>query len=231
MPTTRHDLLSLITSRHSKRAFLERAVPRSVLTDVLEAAGHAPSSRNTQLWQVEVVAGSARETLTHKLCEAFDRGDPPRPDCAGRPRTLEPRIEERTRDADAGVLRARGADGTADPGPAARRELLRDNLRFYGAPVAMVFHLPDNAVSGTFLEMGFFVQNVMLGLVARGLGSCPQFSPARYADVLRTALGIGKDRLVVCCLAAGYVDEAAPVNRFVPRRARLEEYTRWHGWA
>ncbi|MEU1303018.1 nitroreductase family protein, partial [Streptomyces shenzhenensis] len=74
------DGLSLITSRHCKRAFLDRAVPRDALAEILLAAGHAPSSRNTQMWQVTVVTGGALKTLVDALCEAFDRGDPPRPD-------------------------------------------------------------------------------------------------------------------------------------------------------
>ncbi|MER5341358.1 MULTISPECIES: nitroreductase [Streptomyces] len=218
------DGLSLITSRHCTRAFLDRVVPREVLAEVLLAASHAPSSRNTQMWQVTVVTGSALEALVAALCESFDRGDPPRPDYAHRPPSLDDAVERRAGHAASGALLAKGY---AAPDHAAARAHLRDNLRFYGAPTALVCHLPGNAVPGTFLEMGFFLQNVMLGLVAGGLGSCPQFSVAGYGDVLRLKLGIDADRLVVCTLAVGYADEAAPVNRFVPRRVGLEEYVQW----
>ncbi|KIZ16021.1 nitroreductase [Streptomyces natalensis] len=221
------DVLSAMTSRHCKRAFLDRAVPRALLAEVLLAAGHAPSSRNTQLWQATVVSGSALEALVAALCAAFDGGEAPHLEYPGRPPELGEDVERRARDAGSGVLRARG---TAVSDARARRALLRDNLRFYGAPVALICHLPRTAVAGTFLEMGFFLQNVMLGLVAHGLGSCPQASVAGYADILRKELGIGTDRLIVCTLAVGYPDEAAPVNRFVPQRAGLEEFTQWHGW-
>src|ERR671931_128864 len=89
-----------------------------------------------------------------------------------------------------------------------RSEFERRNLRFYGATVAMIFHLPRNAVHGTFLEMGFFLQNVMLGLVSCGLGSCPQYSVTRYSAVIRDFLGLGAERLVVASLSVGYVDES-----------------------
>ncbi len=39
---TVYDGLSLIASRHCKRAFLDRTVPRDVLAEVLLAAGQAP---------------------------------------------------------------------------------------------------------------------------------------------------------------------------------------------
>jgi len=67
----------------------------------------------------------------------------------------------------------------------------------------------------------------MLGLVASGLGSCPQYSVAGYPDIVREQLELG-DRVVVCSLAVGYPDPAAPVNAYAPDRARLADYTRWH---
>ncbi|MER6524046.1 nitroreductase [Streptomyces sp. NPDC001508] len=218
------DGLSLITARHCKRAFLDQVVPKDDLAEVFLAAGHAPSSRNTQMWQVTVVTGGTLKALVDALCEAFDRGDPPRPDCAGRPASLDEAVERRAEQAVTGVLSAKGHTVWDR---AAARAHLRDNLRFYGAPTALVCDLPRNAVPGTFLELGLFLQNIMLALVARGLGSCPQFSVAGYGDVLRAHLGIPPDRLVVCTMAVGYADETAPVNRFVPRRAGLEEYVQW----
>jgi nitroreductase len=219
-----NDLLSIITARHCKRAFLDRPVPREILEEVLRAAAYAPSTRNGQPWAVAVLLGAAREALARKLCDLFDRDVPMKMDYASRPAELPPVHEERARAASAGV---HAAKGIARDDAAGRRNHLRDNLRFYGAPVAMIFHLPANAVPGTFLEMGFFVQNVLLGLVAKGLAGCPQASVTGYSDALREFLGLGTDRIIVCGLSAGYADETAPVNAFAPERAPLEEYTQW----
>lgn len=170
--------------------------------------------------------GATRDALTRRLCEDFDRGLPLSPDYVNRPALMEAAWEERARQAGAGVLQAKGI---APDDKAGRQAHLRDNMRFYSAPVELIFHLPKTAAPGNFLEMGFFIQNVMLGLVACGLASCPQYSIAGYADTIRQHLGMGSDRLIVCGLAVGYADETAPVNTFVPPRAALEEYTRWYG--
>jgi nitroreductase len=217
--------LSVITSRHCKRAFLDRPVPRETLERVLSAAGHAPSPRNTQFWQVAVVTGEARAEISRQLRRAADSAQQYEPDYANRPTPMGELPEQRAVAWGVGYY---GALGIARADKIGRRAVERRNLRFYDAPVAMVFHLPATAVAGTFLEMGFFVQNVMLGLVASGLGSCPQYSVARYGDVLRDALGLGADRLIVCTLCVGYVDESDPINAFYPERAPLAEYTRWH---
>jgi nitroreductase len=218
------DFLSIITARHCKRAFLDRPVPRQTLEEVLRAAAHAPSTRNGEPWSVAVLMGGAKEALARRLCELFDRDVPMKMDYESRPAELPPSHLQRAAAASAGV---HAAKGIAQDDKAGRRRHLRDNLRFYGAPVAMIFHLAANAAPGTFLEMGLFLQNVMLGLVARGLGSCPQASVAGYSDAIREHLGFGPDRLIVCGMSVGWVDPAAPVNGFVPERASLAEYTQW----
>jgi nitroreductase len=200
-------------------------VPRDLLENVLRAAAHAPSTRNGQPWQVAVVTEQRKDVLARRLCAEFDRGVAPRPDFEYRPSGGDRTSNARAREASTGVLLAKGY-GEADR--AARRAHQRDNLGFYDAPVEMIFHLPIDAMPGQFLEMGFFLQNVMLALVARGLGSCPQFSVAGYPDVIRAELELGADRLVVCGLAVGYPDESVPVNRFTPSRAELTDYVQWH---
>ena len=218
------DVLSAITARHCKRAYLDRPVPQELLREVLAAAAHAPSTRNAQPWQVVVLSGASRMRLVDRLCAAFDADVAARPDYVNRRPSSDPRELERAERAGRGLLEARGI---ARDDQQARRANQRVNFQFHGAPVAMILHLPADAVAGTFLEMGFFLQNVMVGLVARGLGSCPQFSVAGYSDCIRSELGLGADRLIVCSLAVGYPDPQAPVNAFVPERADLAAYTRW----
>jgi nitroreductase len=218
------NFLTIITARHCKRAFLDRTVPRTLLEGVLRAAAHAPSTRNGQPWAVAVLLGEAKEALARRLCALFDGDAPMQMDYASRPAELPAAHQDRAAAASAGV---HAAKGIARDDQAGRRAHLRDNLRFYGAPAALIFHLPSNAAPGTFLEMGFFVQNVMLGLVACGLGSCPQASVTGYSDAIREHLGLGPDRLIVCGMSVGYPDESAPVNRFAPERAPLSDFTEW----
>ncbi len=217
-------VLEVMTERHCKRAFLDRQVPREDLRRVIRAAAHAPSSRNTQSWRVEILAGDARNRLSRRLCDTFDAGIAPAPDYVNRPAEMSPSHAERARRAGAELFAAKGI---ARDDLLARRLHDRDNLRFYGAPVAMIFHVPGNAEAGTFLDMGMFVQNIMLGLVSFGLGSCPQYSVAGYGFIIREQLELASDRVVVCGLAVGYPDRDAPVNRFYPARAPLEEYSNW----
>ncbi|MGH3345017.1 MAG: nitroreductase [Carbonactinosporaceae bacterium] len=219
------DFLPVIAARHCVRAFQDRPVPVETLTDVLRAAANAPSTRNIQPWHVEVLVGPARDALAKRLCEAFDARHPTKHDYVNRPVELDKVAQRRSAAFGTGIY---GVKGIARDDQEARHLHIRDNFRFFDAPVEMIFHLPGNAVAGTFLEMGLFLQNVLVGLVAAGLGSCPQYSVAGYSDVIRECLGLTPDRLIVCGLAVGHPDGSAPVNTFYPERAALHEYVRWH---
>ncbi|HWL89116.1 MAG TPA: nitroreductase [Polyangiaceae bacterium] len=217
----------IVEARHCKRAYLDQPVPREILVQVLRSAAHAPSTRNGQPWRVAVLSGAARDALSRVLCAEFDGGVAPAPDYGNRPPVLDPDAEVRAAQAAEGLFEVKGiARGDA----VARRAHQRGNMQFHGAPVEMIFHLPKGSPPGSFLETGFFLQNVMLGLVASGLGSCPQFSVAGYADAIRKHLGL-EGRLVVCGLAVGYPERSAAVNRFFPPRASVDEYVTWHDQA
>src|SRR3954471_13351330 len=136
------DVLSAITARHCKRAYLDRPVPQTLLHDVLAAAAHAPSTRNAQPWRVVVLSGAATMRLANRLCAAFDADAPARPDYANRCPNPDPCEAERAERAGRGLLEARGI---ARDDQRARRDNLRRNFQFHGAPVAMILHLPADA--------------------------------------------------------------------------------------
>jgi hypothetical protein len=61
-----------ITSRMSARAFTQQAVPRELITEILQVASRAPSGTNTQPWKVYVLQGATRDALVDKVCAAHD---------------------------------------------------------------------------------------------------------------------------------------------------------------
>lgn len=216
-------LLELMHQRHCKRAFLPDPVPRDVLARILTAAAQAPSSKNTQPWGVAVIQGPALQAFSQHLCALFDAQTPQVPDYAYFPDPWPAGFLERARACGYGLFELKGIDRRDRP---ARRAHDRENFTFFGAPACLIFHLPAQAERGSFLDLGFLMQNLMLGLVAFGLASCPQFSVAGYPDAIRDFLGL-EERLIVCGMAIGYPDPAAEVNTYVPERLPLEAFVQW----
>ena len=79
------NFLNVIAARHCQRAFLEESVSNDILKTILTTAANAPSGKNTQPWQVEVISGSKLRVLSERLCELFDSKTPPTPDYAYNP--------------------------------------------------------------------------------------------------------------------------------------------------
>jgi nitroreductase len=76
--------------------------------------------------------------------------------------------------------------------------------------------------------MGMFIENVALAALGHGLATCPQVALAEYPDVVRRILKVPDTRHVVCGMALGYADSAAPVNNYRTVREPVTAFTTWH---
>ena len=218
------EFLSVLHARHCQRAFLDKTVERDVIESVLLAAGQAPSGKNSQPWKVTVATGVRRDMLSEALCAAFDAGEKGKADYKYSLLPPPDQWMDRARACGYALFDLKGIERDDYE---ARKAHGRENFTFFGAPVAMIFHLPRGAERGNFLDVGMFMQSVMLGLAAHGLGSCPQFSVAEYANIVRESLGLAEDRCIVAGMSVGWPDLEAKVNTFVPGRLPLDHYVSW----
>ncbi len=61
---------TVIRSRKATRAFLTEEVQKSIVMEMLDIARTAPSTFNTQPWQVHVLTGKAKNALSEALVRA-----------------------------------------------------------------------------------------------------------------------------------------------------------------
>ena len=76
---------------------------------------------------------------------------------------------------------------------------------------------------GDSLGVGMFLRTFLLGLTARGLGSCVQMLIAGFPHVVREVLSIPAEYQVLCGLAIGYPVEHFPANNLEVARKPVEE--------
>ncbi len=218
------ELIEAMRGRHAVRAYLDRPVARETVEAILEAARFAPSGVNSQPWQVVVTAGEAKRRLGERLAAARRAGEPPRPDYDYYPRRWREPYRSRRK---ACGLALYGALGIARDDRERQMEAWCANYHFFGAPVGLIFHMDRDLATGSFLDMGMFMQNVMLAARAHGLGTCPQASLAEYPDLVRAELDLDEDRIIVCGMALGHEDTAAAVNRYRLEREPVTAFTRF----
>jgi nitroreductase len=217
-----------ITSRRSVRAFLPTPVPRSVIAAILDAAARAPSGTNMQPWRGYVLVGAARDELCAAVQAVFDAQEPGHrhevqyyPD-----EFFEPYLSRRRKVG----WDLYGLLGIGRGQPAKMQAQHRRNFQFFDAPVGMVFTIHRGLATGSWLDYGMFLENIMIAARARGLDTCAQAAWTHYHKVIRPVLGLRPEEVVVCGMALGHADPDAPENRLMTERATSDQFMDWRGF-
>jgi nitroreductase len=181
------DVLEAMRSRKSTRAYLDTPVARETVEAVLDAARWAPSGVNIQPWRVAVVTGSTKERISTDLFAARESRQPEKPDYAYYPAQWEEPYKSRRK---ASGLALYAALKISKDDTFARLKAWNNNYRFFGAPVGLLFFVDRALSQGAWVDMGMFIENVMLAARAHGLDTCPQASMAEYPEIVRRILNV-----------------------------------------
>ena len=212
-----------ITSRRSVRAFLPDPVDEKAVREILEVSSRAPSGTNMQPWKVYVTTGAAKQRVSDAILNSGIRAEKIvwdeykyYPD-----QFFEPYLTRR-RTVGFGLYSALGIG---------RREVERmreqhdRNFVFFDAPVGMIFTIDRRLNQGSWIDLGMFLENIMIAARGRGLHTCPQAAFAPYHRQIRPVLGLPDEEVVVCGMALGYEDTSKPENNFRTERAPVDEFT------
>lgn len=214
-----------IRRRHSCRAFLERKVETAKIERILRLASRAPSGANTQPWRVAVVTGQPRLAIARKIEAAFRAGNRGKCDYQYYPVQWSEPFKSR-RFACGNQLYS--ALGIRHDDQHRRLEQWIENYRSFGAPVVLYFFMESHLEAGSYMDLGMFIQSVMLVAEEEGLATCAQQALAEYPEIVKQELGIGDGFVLLCGMALGYEDTSAPVNQYRTPRAELEEFAAFY---
>lgn len=214
--------LEAMHARRSIREFEAELVPADIIKQLVEAVGRAPSSKNTQPWRLYLVQGAALEALRADYLAAFEAGKPGKPGYQYSPNPLPEAWAARAKEVGIGIFKHKGIGRDEME---KRRAHDRENFAFFGAKQVFFLGTQENAYSyGTFLDCGFVLDNLMLGLTSLGYGSCPQFSVMIYPDLLKKHIPNSTDTLFIAGLPFGRAKASSHVNQFQPPREPVEKW-------
>jgi nitroreductase len=220
-----------ISSRMSVRAFTAQPVPRGEIEEILAVASRAPSGTNCQPWRVYVLTGRSRDGLVEKVCAAHNamRSDPA---VAAQyteeydyypQKWISPYIDRR-RENGWGLYGLLGI-GKADKDKMHVQH--QRNFRFFDAPVGLMFTVDRVMGRGSLMDLGSFMQNIMVAARGRGLHTCPQAAWNGFHSIVMPHIGAGENEMLACGMSLGYADTAALVNTFHTPRVPVQEFTQW----
>lgn len=212
----------IVRRRYSCRAFTGEGLQGETVERLLAMAQQAPSWCNVQPWHVYVVSGQAVAQLSARL--------------------LAP-AESLTQDYDieipkeyTGVFKdRRQASGLAlyksvgiERGQNEKRlQQHLDNYRFFGAPHVAVITCDLSLGPYAYVDTGVYMSHFTLAAASLGIDTIAQASIAGRAGVVRSALDIPQEQVIVGAISFGYGAGDHPANAFRTTRAGKEESSTW----
>jgi nitroreductase len=203
-----YDLDQTIRERRSVRGFLPKPVPRDLLEEVLGLAQHAPSNCNVQPWRVYVASGEVVEKLRSGLVEAIT---------AGEPSVMAAPVDEffggyREKQI-ACAVELYGKMGIERGDRTGRFNASLRNFEFFDAPHVAYVCMAKSFGIGVALDVGMYVQTLMLAMQSRGISSCAQAALRAFPELAAEHLAIPDDEQILCGLSFGYEDTDVPANQ------------------
>lgn len=212
LPTTSPASMSLeqaILERRSVRGFLPQSVPQDILEKVFALAQHAPSNCNIQPWHAYVASGATRDELRQRMSGSAMQGKPVNPD-----HEHLPNFE--------GIYRKRQVDcavelynnmGIARDDKMGRMKATLRNFELFDAPHVVFIGMDKKFGITVALDVGMYVQTLMLTMAAHGIASCAQGSMRYYPDDVREVFGLPDSMGILLGISFGYEDPSIPANR------------------
>ncbi len=218
-PSKAMDVETAIRTRRSVRGFTSQAVPPETLRYVFELAQMAPSNCNVQPWRVYVASGATRDRIRSAMIEQAKLGTPSNSDFEYSDRFEEP--YRKLQIACAVALFSEMGIGRDDK-PGRMRAMIR-NFELFDAPHVAFLCMNKKFKEPVALDVGIYLQTLMLAMTANGIACCPQGSMRSYPNIVRHEFGISADIGILAGLSFGYEDTSVDANRTRIDRSSLEE--------
>lgn len=212
------NLSDAIKQRRSVRAYKKQAVDAALIERIFLQAQDSPSNCNTQPWHVVVVSGDARDNIEKAMVSDIMAGKAPTPHFTPGDQGLKD--EYRKRQIACAISLYDSVDVKYEE-KEKRQELMLRNWQFFGAPHAAFFSMPKTMSEINAVDMGIYLQTIMLLMTEHGLASCPQGALAMYTEAVHEMANIPENHAIMFGLSFGYAEDDAPINQFEVGREEL----------
>ena len=211
-------------SRRSVRRFLPDSVSKEKIENILEGAAFAPSGHNIQPWHVYVVQGQKKLSITQSIIDAIKDGSSKnmKTEFDYYPTEwFEPFVSRRRAVGfELYKLLEIGRDDFE-----ARDKQMQENFHFFGAPVGMFITMDKRLATGTFMDVGMFIQSILVGARGEGLHSCGQVAFTKFHTLIAEQLEFKENEMLVCGVSIGYEDTNAAENALRVEKLQYSDFT------
>ena len=215
-------------SRKSTRGFLDKPISKKLINEIINAAKWAPSSYNTQTWNIHVVTGEVLDKI---------RDGNTKNTLAGKPHVRDFPYKEDYE----GIHRQRQIDvaiqlfevmGIKKEDKEKRMDWMLRGFRQFDAPVSLVLtydkYLEPAAIS--HFALGALAYGIVLAAWDRGIGCVINGQGIMQSDVVREHAKIPENENIMICIAMGYPDPDFAANDVRSTRITNESFVNYLGF-
>lgn len=217
-------VIEALQNRSSKRAYLNKPVPRDTLQQILQAASYTPSGANMQPWVTYAVSNpQVLKDVGDAIIEKMDAGVQNDQFIQYYPLNWVNPYKKRRIVTGANLYKLMGVDRKDNE---TRIQMWKDNFRWFGAQtVIFVFTEKENIneAQGALIDCGAYMQSIMLAAQDFGIDSCPQGSTTEFGRVVAKVLDAPENLALLYSVVLGYADKEAKINSYRPERVPLAE--------
>lgn len=217
--------LNIFKTRYTCRAYEERAVSNNLLIQILEDATRSTSWSNSQPWEIFVASGKILDRLRNAYLSSFESGEPMESEIP-RPNSWPPKMEKRMQEFAEEKFGKMGIDRNDTQ---ARKEHIRNNLNFFGAPIVLFLCMDKSLTEWSILDIGQLAQSIMLAAKFHGLDTAPAYTTITYPKHIRRILSVPNDLKIVLGITLGYGDTDNNQNIYKTKRENLENIVHFSG--
>ena len=214
-----------MNTRITVRDFLDKPVAPDVLEALLVTALRSPSGGNLQPWNLHVMTGETLAKFKELAVSRTLAGNMEEPTYPPYPSPLwEPQRSWRYK---------LGEDmyallGIPREDKMKRLVWLAQNAKFFDAPVGIIITGRKELEMPQYLDVGIFLQSLMLLAREAGLHTAPQGWWRSFSSVSQEILDIPEDEEVLVGMSMGYANPDAPVNQLYADRGNLDELAKFY---
>ena len=215
-------------SRKSTRSFLDKPISKKLINEIINAAKWAPSSYNTQTWNIHVVTGE----ILDKIRDGNTKNT-----LAGKPHVRDFPYKEDYE----GIHRQRQIDvaiqlfevmGIKKEDKEKRMDWTLRGFRQFDAPVSLVLtydkYLEPAAIS--HFALGGLSYGIVLAAWDRGIGCVINGQGIMQSDVVREHAKIPENENIMICIAMGYPDPDFAANDVRSTRIANDSFVNYLGF-
>ena len=215
------NIKQLIKSRYSVRSFLDKDVDFEKVKSILDTANSAPSGGNIQPWKVYVLGNNSKNKLVTQALNNYDTGVQEDIEYEIYPKSLAEEYKKRRSQCAADMY---DALSIARDDIDTRLKQVRENFKFFGAPIGMIVTIDKSFAQNGWGHVGMFLQNLWLTAISEGLGVCLQESWSIYPKTVKKVIDCPDNEMIWCGIAMGYPNNEDPINNYRTSRDSIDTF-------